>query len=239
MSKYTDMRRLLLENERCYVDEIHRLDHDPKVRLLPENAIEKGGGWLFLPAETGSGDWNIARMLGQGSEALKALTLLPAAETHLLVPPKFAELFAAAYAAQTPLLYFEGRVAPAHALPDASVDLTSLQAGLQLQSRRAGADFAFYLLLEGQIQGYIKAIHLTPNHVEVYIEVQPAMRQRGFGEYLLREALKEAANTGRSLVYTVDAENVASLTLARKAGLQQFMQLARFLRPYSGLSGPV
>ena len=57
-----------------------------------------------------------------------------------------------------------------------------------------------------------------------------AMRQRGFGEYLLREALKEAANTGRSLVYTVDAENAASLALARKAGLQQFMQLARFLR---------
>jgi len=42
--------------------------------------------------------------------------------------------------------------------------------------------------------------------------------------------LAEAANTGRSLVYTVDAENAASLSLARKAGLQQFMQLARFLR---------
>jgi len=238
MSKYANLRQLLLENERCYVDEIHRLDHDPKVMLLPENAIEQGGGWLYLPAEPGSGDWNIARMLGQGNEALKALSLLPDAETHLLVPPKFADLFAD-HAAQSSLVYFEGCAAPTHERQPAQVDLSSLHAGLQMQSHRAGAGFAFYLLLEGQIQGYIKAIHLTPHHVEVYIEVQPAMRQRGFGEYLLREALREAASTGRFLVYTVDAENAASLALARKAGLQQFMQLARFLRPYSGLSEPV
>jgi ribosomal protein S18 acetylase RimI-like enzyme len=239
MSKYADLRQLLLENERCYVDEIHRLDHDPKVLLLPENAIDQGGGWLYLPAEAGSGDWNIARMLGQGNVAFKALSLLPDAETHLLVPPKFADLFADAHAAQSSLVYFEGCAAPAHERQSAQIDLSSLHPGLQLQSRRAGADFAFYLLLEGQIQGYIKAIHLAPNHVEVYIEVQPAMRQRGFGEYLLFEALKEAANTHRCLVYTVDAENVASLSLARKAGLQQFMELSRFLRPYSGLSAPL
>jgi L-amino acid N-acyltransferase YncA len=232
MSKYADLRQLLLENERCYVDEIHRLDHDPKVMLLPENAIEQGGGWLYLPAEPGSGDWHIARMLGQGSVAVTALTLLPEAETHLLVPEKFADLFADGHAAQSSLIYFEGRAAPAAERQPAKVDLTSLHPGLQMQSRRAGADFAFYLLLEGQIQGYIKVIHLTPNHVEVYIEVQPAMRQRGLGEYLLRAALQEAANTGRSLVYTVDAENTASLSLARKAGLQQFMQLARFLLRY-------
>jgi len=238
MSKYADLRQLLLENERCYVDEIHRLDHDPKVMQLPENAIEQGGGWLYLPSEPGSGDWNIARMLGQGNVAVKALALLPDAEAHLLVPPKFADLFAADHAARSSLIYFEGCAAPAHEQQPALVDLSSLQAGLQLQSRRAGADFAFYLLLAGQIQGYIKAIHLTLHHVEVYVEVQPAMRQRGFGEYLLRAALREAANTCRSLVYTVDAENVASLALARKAGLQQFMQLARFLRPYSGLSEP-
>jgi len=54
MSKYADLRQLLLENERCYVDEIHRLDHDPKVMQLPENAIEQGGGWLYLPSEPGS-----------------------------------------------------------------------------------------------------------------------------------------------------------------------------------------
>ncbi|KAF1083496.1 MAG: hypothetical protein GQF41_0274 [Candidatus Rifleibacterium amylolyticum] len=230
MSKYADLRLLLLENERCYVDEIHRLDQDPKVMLLPENAIEQGGGWLYLPAEAGSCDWSLARLLGQGSVAVKALPLLPDAEINLLVPEKFADLFAGDHAAQSSLLYFEGRTVPAPERQSAQVDLSSLHPELQLQSRRSGADFAFYLLLEGQIQGYIKAIHLTPSHVEVYIEVQPAMRQRGFGEYLLREALAEAANTGRSLVYTVDAENAASLSLARKAGLQQFMQLARFLR---------
>lgn len=237
MSKYADLRRLLLENERCYVDEIHRLDHDPKVRLFPEDTIEQGGGWLYLPSEPDSGDWNIARMLGQGNVAIESLALLPDAETHLLVPTRCARHFAADHAGQSPLIYFEGVAAPGHERQPAHLDLSSLRPGLQLESRRAGADFAFYLLLEGQIQGYIKTIRITPNHLEVYIEVQPAMRQRGCGEYLLRQALKEAAQNDRSLIYTVDADNVASLSLAQKAGLQQFMQLARFLRPYSGLSG--
>lgn len=231
MNRFADLLRMLLENERCYVDEIHRLNTDPSVQLFPENAAEAGGGWLLLPAEPGSGDWNIARMLGQGNEAVKSLALLPKAETNLLVPQKCSALFAANYSRQSPLLFFEGCVAPGQGRQSAATDLSGPWHELKLQ-RRAGAsegDFALYLLEEGQIQGYIKSIHLTPHHVEVYIEVQPAMRQRGLGEYLLHLALIEAAQTGRSLVYTVDADNAASLALARKVGLQQFLQLNRFL----------
>lgn len=231
MNRFADLLRMLLENERCYVDEIHRLNTDPSVQLFPENAVEAGGGWLLLPAEPGSGDWNIARMLGQGSAAASALPLLPSVETNLLVPQKCSALFADNYARQSPLIFFEGCAAPGKSRQSASTDLSGPLHELKLQRRSDGAtgDFALYLLAVGQIQGYIKSIHLTPHHAEVYIEVQPAMRQRGLGEYLLHLALIEAAQTGRSLVYTVDADNAASLALARKVGLQQFLQLDRFL----------
>lgn len=234
MTRFADLRLMLLENERCYVDEIHRLNADPSVQLFPEDAVEAGGGWLYLPAEPGSGDWNIARMLGQGSAAAKALPQLPSAETNLLVPQKFSALFADSCARQSPLIFFEGCAAPGRSRQVAASDLSGIWHELKLQRRTGGADgdFALYLLAEGQIQGYIKSIHLTPQHVEVYIEVQPAMRQRGLGEYLLHLALIEASQTSRSLVYAVDADNAASLALARKVGLQQFLQLDRFL--YNG-----
>ena len=222
---------MLLENERSYVDEIHRLNTDSAVNLFPDNAFENGGGWLYLPAESGSGDWNIARMLGQGSAAASALPLLPSAETNLLVPQKCSELFAGNYLRQNSLIFFEGCAASGQSRQSAAADLSGPLHELKLQRRSEGAagNFALYLLAEGQIQGYIKSIHLTPHYVEVYIEVQPGMRQRRIGEYLLHLALIEAAQTGRSLVYTVDADNVASLALARKVGLQQFLQLDRFL----------
>ena len=231
MKSPADLRRWLLENERCFVDEIHRLDTDPAVKLFPVNAVESGGGWLYLPAEPGSGDWNIARLLGHGSTALAALPLLPQAETNLLVPQKFSALFADGFVRQTSLLFFAGRATPGQPWHDSSADLSGPLHELKLQRHSDGTDgdFALYLLADSQIQGYIKSIRLTPNFAEVYIEVQPAMRQRGLGEHLLHLALLEAAQTHRSLVYTVDVENHASLALAKKVGLQQFLQLDRFL----------
>lgn len=234
MSKYAQLRQMLRENERCYVDEIHRFDADPAVQLLPDDAIEKGGGWLYLPAEHGSGDWHIARMLGQGSEALNALSLLPSADTNLLVPEKFSALFSDKCSLQTPLIFFEGSISRAQNRRCESTELSEHFPGLHMQRRYDGTkgDFALYLLADGQIKGYIKSIHLTPNYVEVYIEVQAAMRQQGLGEHLLHQALYEAAQTGRSLVYTVDADNTASLALAKKIGLRQFMQLDRLLKSW-------
>ena len=232
MSKYAQLHQMLRENERCYVDEIHRLNTDPTIQLLPDDAIERGGGWLYLPAEPGSGDWHIARMLGQGSKALAALPLLPSPEINLLVPEKYSALFADKCSLQTPLIFFEGCILHAQDRHCQPIKLPGHLSSLNLQRRCDGAEgsFALYLLAEGQIQGYIKSIHLTPNYVEVYIEVKPAMRQQGLGEYFLRQALCEAAQTGRALVYTVDADNSASLALAKKAGLRQFMQLDRFLK---------
>ncbi|MBU1105662.1 MAG: GNAT family N-acetyltransferase [Candidatus Riflebacteria bacterium] len=234
MKSLSDLRCWLLESEHYYVDEIHRLNTDSAVQLFPDDASALSGGWLYLPAEPGSGDWNIARMLGQGSEALTTLTLLPETETNLLVPSEFSHLFVDRFKQQSSLIYFEG----VHTATDAvdgeaavSADVLS-KSGLTLQ-RRAGDEagsFALYLLAEDQIQGYVKSIRLTPNFAEVYIEVQPGMRQRGLGNHLLSLALLEAAKSGRNLIYTVDADNQASLALTRKVGLQQFLQLDRFLK---------
>ena len=231
------------QNELLFVDEIDRLRRQPSlVSACPGNLLQNGG-WLFMAAEPGSGDWNLARLLGDPDCAIEALGLLPDVESQLLVPEPVAELFSRKLLPQPALLNF----VDAEVDDYAGLDNNCLPAGFALEIRFAGPvaagaavddtsvdELSVFLLADEQVQGYVKTIRHSQNFSEVYIELKPAMRGRGLAPELLRQAVLALRRRHRRLFYSVSADNAPSLATARRTGLQPAFSLARFLKPQSG-----
>lgn len=258
MTAHRVLLESLYENEAFFVDEIDRVLSQPEnIRLFPDDALSAGGGWLFMPGEPGSGDWNIARMIGDGRVAFEHVHLLPAPETHLLVPETEAAIFIGHYKQLSSLLLFvsdetvaTGKKTGMTGANDSSatagyeedpesgrIYLELIAEGFKLSFRTfdssvtdpSGPGFAIYLLRDGHVQGYIKSIHATRNCDEVYIEIIPELRGRGYGAKILKLAVKKVRQQNRNLIYLVDEINQASVATARSAGLTQIATIRRFL----------
>lgn len=236
MNLDADLQEFLYRHEKYFVDELHRLQTAPELLTLffrDDPGFE--GGWLFMQAEPDSGDWNIARMLGNPEIALACLHLLPDVESYLLIPEGAEHHFANDYRQASSLLWFlndaqhHDSFALTHEAAAMGFDLNIKMD--QSDDSATDSGFAIYLLRQQKVQGYIKTIHSTKNFVEVYIEVKPSLRNRGLGTMLLQQACSLAFSLKRQLIYAVDAENKASIKIALKSGLKQFTRCSRFIRP--------
>lgn len=254
MNTWPEMLEYCYGHENLFVDEIDRIQTSPEqLRLFPANALQHGGGWLFMAGELGSGDWNLARLIGDAKIAAMQLDLLPQLETHLLVPGEAASLFVGQFKQLGSLVYFsdtcelniqetlsaaEGKdVCCAKTVATLIDNLKSNGFAVKFKDStgafadKQNEDLTIYLLDNGRVQGYIKTIRTTGNCLEVYIEVIPSLRQRGLGRTLLSLAVARAGVLGKSIIYAVDEENTASMATARSAGLQEILRLSRFLKP--------
>ncbi len=240
MTLQTRLLDYLYRHEHLYVDEIDRLERQPsQVHVFPADAWQTGG-WLFMAADPASGDWNLARLLGDPSIAAEHLALLPDLETSLLVAAEQAALFAARLTRQPDMLTFVSADSP-DSLDSAS---EKLPVGFSLaikmpgrlheelrQGNEESVSPAVFLLHEDQVQGYVKIVRQSRNYAEIYIELKPACRGRGFAPILLRQAIAEIHRRGCRLSYVVAADNAPSLATARCAGLLHSFSIARFIRP--------
>ncbi len=254
MSAWSELLSYCYLQENLFVDEIDRIQTSPEqLRLFPENALQSGGGWLFMAGELGSGDWNLARQIGDAKTAADQTDLLPPLETHLLVSGDAAPLFVEKFKQLGSLVYFSNadellsnkdlsgaadRTAVCREAVDAMIaQLQSADFTVKFRDSTGNSpaqpqdDVTIYLLANDRVQGYIKTIRNTRSCLEVYIEVIPSLRRRGLGKALLRLALSKAGISGKAIVYAVDEENVASMATARSAGLHEILRLSRFLKP--------
>ncbi|HNX76512.1 MAG TPA: GNAT family N-acetyltransferase [Candidatus Rifleibacterium sp.] len=243
MSVNHEITDFFRQNELLFVDEIDRLRRQPSlVSVCPGNALQNGG-WLFMAAESASGDWNLARLLGDPHGAIEALGRLPDVESQLLVPEPVARLFARQLLPQPALLNFVDAEVNDYAVSNGN----SLPTGFNIEIRFArplaasaavdatlADQLSVFLLADGQVQGYVKTIRHSQNFSEVYIELKPAVRGRGLAPELLRQAVLALRSRHRRLFYSVSADNAPSLATARRVGLQPAFKLARFLKPQSG-----
>jgi len=234
----------LSKNETAYVDEIDRLIRSPAdVKIIPENLVENGGGWIYLSGEPGSGDWNLARMIGIPQKAFDCLAFLPEAEINLLLPENV-------FIGQSNNLQQLSRLCffiDDCCTENAEIELLSMQqaieeefckSGFSLRTRyfdidKLSDDGGFldgiYLLNKEAVKGYVKVVRRSPGCNEVYIEIEPALRNCGTGSGLLKYAVFECHKKKKKLIYAVDEENLASIATARRAGLKHFQTLSRFL----------
>lgn len=223
MRKLSGLLEFMYTDENRYVDEIDRLQTDAhSVRLLPENACEKGG-WIYLPAVTGSGDWNLARLVGSAAEALACEKLLPHEEMTLLVPDEAAGLFAGKFRQQPALHYYLADCADCLS-PRADLKLPE---GFDIEERPGDG---LYMFFDGQMQGYVKIIRNTRNFSEVYIELRPAIRGRNLAPAILARASAMLKKQQKIMTYVVADDNAPSLATAKRAGLHHIFSLHRFLR---------
>ncbi len=230
----------LYQHEQLYVDEIDRLERQPsQVSIFPAEAWQTGG-WLFMAAEPASGDWNLARLVGDPAGAAKHIGLLPDVETSLLVPAEHASLFDGSLTRQPDMLTFissnsfHSSDSNLFKLPDGftlAIKMPGQPGSECLQGTTGAVSSTVFLLNEGKVQGYVKIIRQSRNFAEVYIELKPTCRGRGLAPVLLRKASEEIHQRGYRLIYVVASDNAPSLATARRAGLQHSFSLARFLRP--------
>lgn len=262
MSEFKELLAFLYQQESKFVDEIDRINTCPQqVKLIPENALQLGGGWLFMAGELGSGDWNMARLIGHSEVAKRHMELLPDLEISLLVPEQDVTEFCGTQRRLGNLIYFaDPELLPVNNDSDSDSDSDSYfgaedllplslqkkadyllaefaKKGLQVKTREfevsAGgmdeADLTMYLLCNDRVQGYVKTVRITKNCLELYLEIMPGQRKRGFGSNLLALTLAKARLLRKKIIYVVDEDNTASCATAKKAGLQSFMCLARFI----------
>lgn len=211
----------LYQHEVLYVDEIDRLQRQPEsVSIIAEKSIFTGG-WIYLHAESGSGDWNLARLVGCPEAALASLNMLPDEETRLLVPPEAAGLFKHLH--QEPdLIFFCSRE------DDFEREIKPLAAEFSLKTNFENGLPAIYLCRSDEVCGYVRPIRQTRHFVEVYIELKPAYRGHGLASPLLACAVEELHRLEKKLYYAVSADNLPSLKTALGTGLVNIFSLLRF-----------
>ena len=63
-------------------------------------------------------------------------------------------------------------------------------------------------------------LHYNPPFADLYMEVMPEYRRRGFGSYLLQELIRKCYNSGRIPAARCHVNNIASKASLMRAGLQ-------------------
>lgn len=227
----------LLAEEKFFVEEIHRLAFFPEsISFYPECVVEKdGNGWIYMAGEDGSADWNLARLVGDEVVAKNYVNLLPQNELQLLVTNEVASCFAG-FETAGKILWFESQ--PEINSCARTIDLKfELQHGLKLLEKKKPEVCTIYpsenltllLIRDEQVAGIVKTIRETPRFVEVYIEISPDLRSQGVGTNLLISMIERIHVAGKRLLYAVDEENKASISIALKAGLVEFLSLTRLV----------
>lgn len=217
----------LEEREVEFVEELHRITHDSQKALLigDVNALLTGG-WIVLLAEQGSGDWNMARMIGDPASAFSLINLLPQIELQFLIPEGVTDWLPKNLGFSGSIDFFSSdniaRVESEFILPVSSLTVKE-------KIEKTKSFFATYLFLEESIVGYIKSTRYSGNYIEVYIEVAPDWREKGLGQWLLQKSIFLIHSWNKKLLYVVDIDNSPSLATARSCGLKKFMRLNRFL----------
>ena len=221
----------LLGQEVFFVEEIDRLYFDQQsIKPVLDDELN---GWLYLPGEPGSADWNLARMLGSAERANPLLEKIPRGELQLLV----AETAVSCFPEWVKTGLISWYVSDGDSLSEVfEKKLDELDLTWQFRVRPAvskaistvGKEI-FLLDSRSRIAGLVKTIRETPNFVEVYIEVAPEYRERGLGRTLLAKMIAESRLKGKSITYAVDQNNHASLALAKSVNLRPFNQLFRLI----------
>lgn len=218
----------LLNDEIAFVEEISRLCLQPEtLKILVDREMN---GWLYMPGESGSADWNLARAIGEINRAALLIDTLPPDELQLLVGETGLKCFEG-WQTQGSIHWFAAPVNEKAAVPACPPGFDARIRQVRRQCREFQAFFPeVYLFADRQMVGFIKTIRETHNCFEVYIEVLPAYRGRGLGRFLLLKMLEESGKISRRLTYAVANDNHASLALAKRAGLQKFNELFRITR---------
>jgi GNAT superfamily N-acetyltransferase len=228
----------LLTQEQYFVDELYQLVFRPEsVRFFQ---AEKDGdvlnGWLYLKGQENSADWHLARLIGQAETAFEITGRLPAHELQLLVSESDSERITG-FEKIGRIFWYQSSIdngAKFKDLQNAFFQENSFK-NLKLVRKEAPvlnenwncANISLYLLQNEMMIAYIKTIRETPNFVEVYIEVTPGRRERGIGTFLLSAFSCLVHEIGKKVSYAVDESNLASISIAEKAGLTRYFSLVR------------
>jgi len=245
MNSTSKILKFLYADEQAFVDEIDRVENSPdKVLLIPEDCFEQGGGWLFSYGEADSGDWNLARMIGQAEVAFRYANLLPKAEINLLFPENTGKDLLNGLILKSSLLFFadkktgeskeiSGNLFEKNQIkPFCQVKIRTLQG--QAKPYEEGELDGVYLVAEEMVKAYVKVIRRSKKFNEVYIEVEPSMRLQGIGWNLLKMAILQCRKRKKTLIYAVDQDNPASVATAEKAELFHYQTLARAILTADG-----
>jgi ribosomal protein S18 acetylase RimI-like enzyme len=223
----------LLKQEKYFVEEIARL-------LFCKNSLElfadsqnpvSCNGWLYMPAEPHTADWSLARILGSAEAAAGLIPLLPARELHLLVAPDQQKFFKG-FKHSNKLLWLESHAGGCNEQSGASMpaDLEIARKEQRVVRQNCSAfNPALYILKDKQVVAFAKTARESPNFVEIYIEVAPALRNKNLGSYLLTQMIKSVHELGKNLLYVVEENNGSSRRIAAKAGLREFYAMVTLI----------
>jgi RimJ/RimL family protein N-acetyltransferase len=223
----------LLAKEIFYVEEIYRLCFLPsEISFIEDDSGENG--WIFMPGEKNSADWNLARCKGKPEKAVKIVDSLPKVDLQLLIDRKNLDFVLPSYGFQkeSRLLWFHSEKDNT----DDKIKVAKIDSELKLE-KKIDKKFhelftaqcpAIYLLKDQSVIGYSKAVRESPNYIEVCIEMASAYRNMGIGTCLLANMVDFVHSLNKRLVYAVDETNLASQAIAAKNRLLPFNDIWRF-----------
>ena len=226
-----------------------------RVECCPEDALQRGAGWVLTWADTESGEWNLAHPFGSPLEYRSWIPQITAiGEFHLLIPQQDVQqsipdlganvreqLIWHADPEMVPEGFFpvtvelSGNLGPQPLSDDQ--DLSHLPAECSLTWREAPEPVKSewrhhaYILSEGSIACLVKPIRVTPGTVEVYVETVPNWRDHGLATKLLTIYLQRLRQEGKCLLYVVSDQNVPSMKVAANLGLRPYQTLFRIFQP--------
>lgn len=204
------------QNEFFHVDEIDRIKEGKYYG-------DKSGGWFFLSGNKGSGDWDMARLIGAPEQGVRYFQEVPKENTVFMIPrlrvgadygePQEHLLNLAEYPKKGTISCY---VSKARRMFD-FLHRDKLSEDYDLVYRKQYT----WLCYKGIGIGYVMPIRWSKNAVEVYIEIIPEHRGKGLSLILLKTAVKHLAALNKRIVYLVFEDNVPSLKLVQRAGFEQ------------------
>lgn len=213
------------ENELFYVDEIDRIKEGKYYG-------DEAGGWFFLLGNKGSGDWDMARLIGELEDGAKYFSQVPKENTVFMVSRRGARTDTEPRSGhenrQNNLFdlseYPKKAVIRCYASKARSLcDFSDFFKGNSLEKGYSFTHSKNYtwLCYKGVGIGYVMPIRQSKNAVEVYIEIAPEHRGKGLSLALLKTAVKHLSSHNKRIVYLVFEDNLPSIKLVQRAGFEQ------------------
>jgi L-amino acid N-acyltransferase YncA len=229
----------LLQQQKYFVEEIDRMLCAPeKIKLFPKNLKNTGeASWIYMAGDSDSADWNLARCINDPEIAQEYLHLLPKNETQLLInktdEPNFVKQikrgeifwFESSRNLESVLHNYKNKLKNQNWFNNSEIRPRKNVVSIKKCKR---LNLELYLFNKNTMLGFIKTIRETPDFVEVYIEIRPDFQGKGAGTFLLLQMINLVQNNDKNLVYSVEADNLASIRIAQKANLSRFNTLSRF-----------